>query len=73
MKSFSTQNTNKFLKQLAWWVLFLISSFYGLYAFYMGAVEIFSQFGLVTDAKYRAAPIMFVVHALSGAAFSSDF
>ncbi len=66
MKSFSTQNTNKFLKQLAWWVLFLISSFYGLYAFYMGAVEIFSQFGLVTDAKYRAAPIMFVVHALSG-------
>jgi uncharacterized membrane protein len=66
MKSFSIQTANKFLKQSAWWVLFLICVFYGVYAFYMGAVEIFSQFGLVADAKYRAAPIMFVVHALSG-------
>jgi uncharacterized membrane protein len=32
----------------------------------MGAVEILSQLGLVADAKYRAVPFLFVVHALSG-------
>lgn len=63
MKSFSINN---FLKQLAWWVLFLTCIFYGVYAFYMGAAEILSQLGWATDAKYRAAPFMFVVHAFSG-------
>ena len=57
-----------FLKQLAWWIFFLTCTFYGVYAFYMGGTEILSQLGLVEGAKYRAAPFIFIVHALSGGA-----
>jgi uncharacterized membrane protein YozB (DUF420 family) len=32
----------------------------------MGGVEIGALLGLVNDAKYRAMPFMFVIHALSG-------
>jgi len=59
-------NTIPFLKQPAWWIFFLICVFYGVYAFYMGAVEILSQLGLTVDAKYRVVPFIFIVHALSG-------
>jgi len=52
--------------QIAWGLIFLISAFHALYAFYMGSVELLSIFGLVTDAKLRAVPIVFVVHALAG-------
>ena len=71
--SFSMSNAIRnhasgFLKQLAWWVFFLICAFYGIFALSMGIVEILSQLGLVADAKFRAAPFLFIVHALSGGA-----
>jgi uncharacterized membrane protein len=54
------------LNQIGWWILFLVSTFYGLYALYMGAVEILHQMGIVDDAKFRASPLIFIVHALAG-------
>ncbi|MCE7858625.1 MAG: DUF2306 domain-containing protein [Chloroflexi bacterium CFX2] len=58
--------TKKGLNQIGWWLLFFISAFYGLYALYMGVVEILHQLGIVDDAKIRAAPWIFIVHALTG-------
>lgn len=52
--------------QIGWWILFLISAFYGRYALYMGVLEILHQLGLLDDVKVRAAPWIFIVHALAG-------
>ena len=57
-----------FLKQLGWWIFFLFCVFYALYALYLGGIELFSLLGIVAEAKYRAAPWMFIVHALTGSA-----
>lgn len=54
------------LNQIGWWILFLVSAFYGLYALYMGGVEILHQLGILDDVKFRAAPSIFIVHALAG-------
>lgn len=54
------------LKQIGWWIFFLICGIFALYAFYLGGVEIGALLEIVADAKYRASPIIFVVHALSG-------
>lgn len=54
------------LNQIGWWFLFLVSIFYGLYALYMGVLEILHQLGILDDAKFRAAPLIFIVHALAG-------
>ena len=59
-------NASGLLKQLAWWVFFLICTFYGIFAFSMGIAEILSQVGWVADAKFRAAPFIFILHALAG-------
>lgn len=60
------KNITNTLKQVGWWALFLVCLFYAFYALYMGSVEILSLLGIVEDAKYRAAPLLFIVHALSG-------
>lgn len=54
------------LQGAGWWLLFLVCALYASYALYMGAVELFSQFGVVADTPVRAVPIVFVVHALAG-------
>jgi uncharacterized membrane protein len=54
------------LNRIGWWILFLVSDFYGLYALYMGVLEILHQMGILDDAKFRAAPLIFIVHAVSG-------
>jgi uncharacterized membrane protein len=54
------------VKHLGWWMFFLVCVFYGVYAFAMGVTEILHLLGIVEDARNRAAPLMFVVHALSG-------
>jgi uncharacterized membrane protein len=54
------------LNQIGWWFLFLVSTFYGLYALYMGALEILHQLGILEDVKFRAAPWIFIIHALAG-------
>ena len=60
------RNHVNFLKQLGWWILFLVCMFYAFYALYMGGVEILHQVGIVADAKYRATPLIFILHALAG-------
>ena len=59
-------NTGATLKQVGWWIFFLICAFYGVYAFYMGSLETLSLLGFAVDATHRAAPIVFIAHALSG-------
>jgi uncharacterized membrane protein len=54
------------MNQIGWWMLFLVSTFYGLYALYMGVLEILHQMGIVEDAKFRAVPWIFITHALAG-------
>jgi uncharacterized membrane protein len=54
------------VNQIGWWIPFLVSTFYGLYALYMGVLEILHQMGLVEDAKFRAVPWIFITHALAG-------
>jgi uncharacterized membrane protein len=67
MKSSTYRNkADTFLRQLVWWIFFLICVFYGVYAFYMGSLEILSLLGMAEDAPHRAAPLMFIVHALIG-------
>ena len=55
------------LKQIGWWIFFLTCVFYAIFALYMGGVELLSQLGIVENAKYRATPLIFIVHAFSGA------
>lgn len=59
-------NTGRLLKQLGWWIFFLVSTFYGVFALYMGVVEILSLLGIVEDAPHRVVPLVFIAHALSG-------
>lgn len=66
MRSAYRINTGSFLKQAAWWIFFLICAFYAAYAFYMGILEIFSLLDMAENAPHRAAPLIFIVHALSG-------
>jgi uncharacterized membrane protein len=61
-------NKSNKLKQLSWWVFFLINAFFGLYAFYMGTVEVLSLLGMAVDAPDRGTPIIFIFHAFSGSA-----
>lgn len=62
-----TKNTGqRFPKQVGWWLLFLVCAFYAAYALYMGGIEILFQLGLVAEARPRAVPTLFVIHALAG-------
>jgi uncharacterized membrane protein len=54
------------VKHVGWWVCLLICVFYSIYALVMGVTEILHLLGIVDDARTRAAPLVFVVHALSG-------
>lgn len=54
------------VRDLVWWSIFGICLLYGAFALYMGAVEISTLLGIAHNAPHRAAPFMFVVHALSG-------
>jgi Predicted membrane protein (DUF2306) len=61
-----SSSTSSFLKQAGWWIFFLVCAFYASYALYLGIVEILVQQGLVADAKPRAVPLIFIIHALAG-------
>jgi uncharacterized membrane protein len=54
------------VRHASWWVFFLVCVFFGIYALAMGVTEILHLLGIVDDARTRAAPFVFVVHALSG-------
>src|SRR3954449_105320 len=51
---------------LAWWILFLVCGVYALFAFYLALVGALSLLGFAVDARPRAAPVIFIVHALAG-------
>ena len=57
-----------FLTRLGAWILFSVCAFYGAFAIYMAGLEILFLLGVVGEAVFRAAPLVFVVHALSGGA-----
>ena len=54
------------LTRLGWWTLALVCVFYGTFAFYMAGLEILFLLGMAEEAPFRAVPLVFVVHALSG-------
>ena len=63
----SSKKTITLLKHIGWWLFFLTCALYAFFALYMGGVEILSQLAIVEDAKYRATPLIFIIHAFSGA------
>jgi len=54
------------VKHAGWWLFFLVCVFYAIYALALGVTEMLHLLGVVDDARTRAAPLLFVVHALSG-------
>lgn len=56
------------LRQVGWWVFFIVCTVFALYALKQGVTEILSWLGIPTDAKFRTVPVIFVVHALTGSA-----
>lgn len=66
MNSLSLKKMGEFFKLVAWWIFFLLCAFYSGYAFYMGTVEILSLLGFAEDARQRAVPLIFVIHAFAG-------
>jgi uncharacterized membrane protein len=66
MNGLPWKQQRSFLTQALWWLFFLICAFYSGYAFYMGGVELAALLGLVTDARPRAIPLLFVIHAFAG-------
>ena len=59
-------NPNSIVKHIGWWVCLLVCVFYGIYALAMGVTEMLHMLGIIDDARSRAVPLLFVVHALSG-------
>ena len=57
-----------FLARLGTWALFSVCAFYGAFAIYMAGLEILFSLGVAGEAVFRAKPLVFVVHALSGGA-----
>lgn len=55
------------LQRYGWWLLFGLCVLYGLYALAIGGSEIAFRLGVLTEAKERSVPSVFVIHALSGA------
>ena len=55
------------LARIAWWILFTVVVVYGLFSIQMGVSELGFLLGIGPETKHRAAPVVFVVHALAGA------
>jgi hypothetical protein len=55
------------LERTGWWGLFCVVVVYGLFSIQMGVSELMFLLGIGSEIKHRAAPTVFVVHALSGA------
>jgi hypothetical protein len=53
-------------KHIGLWLFFLVCVFYGIYALALGVTELLHLLGIVDDARTRAAPLLFVIHAFSG-------
>lgn len=63
----STQSSSDRLAiRVGWWALAVIAVVYGAYALSSGIAELLFLLGLGPEEKHRAAPVIFVVHALSG-------
>jgi len=52
--------------RVVWWGGFLVCAVFGAYALYLGLVEIVALLGVASEARPRAVPPVFVVHALTG-------
>lgn len=72
MSSVSLSNNDRFStkgrmwQQGIWWLLFCICAFFSAFAFTMVAVDILFRLGIAPDARYRALPAVFIIHALLG-------
>jgi hypothetical protein len=55
------------LGRLGWWALFVVVVIYGAFALAMGISEVLFLAGVAPEIKHRATPIIFSIHALTGA------
>ncbi len=60
-------NNNIRFGKWGWWFLLAICVLYSVYALSMAGVEIAFRLNLTLDAPQRSIPIVFIIHALSGA------
>lgn len=60
------QSASSLVGRVVWGFFYTVVAVYSIYAFYMAAIEILSRFGMVGDAPHRAAPLVFVFHAITG-------
>ena len=67
MPSTTRSGPNSVLSPVGWCVFFLIVALYGGFALAMGFNEALFLLGLGPELKHRAAPLVFVIHALTGA------
>ncbi len=63
MTNDNTQHRNR---TTAWWAFALISLFYGMFGLTSAASELLFLLGMAPEAKHRAAPLVFTLHALTG-------
>jgi uncharacterized membrane protein len=54
------------LQAAGWWSLLAICVAFGGFAVWMGILEVLSLAGVARDAKARAVPAIFVIHAIAG-------
>ena len=66
MRALTDGRAGDLLMRIGWWILLSICALYGGFAFYMAGIEVVSLLGMFEEAPARAAPPVFVLHALSG-------
>jgi hypothetical protein len=66
MQATPEKRTRRVLVPLAWCVAALLVGAYAAFALSMGFSELAHLLGLGPEVKYRATPVVFVVHALAG-------
>jgi hypothetical protein len=67
MEGTTRRRAGYLLRRLGWAVLFLIIVVYGAFALTMGVSELLFVGGLAPEVKHRATPIVFAIHAFTGA------
>ena len=67
MEIATRRNPGDVLSRFGWWALFLIVVVYSGFALAMGISELGFVLGVAPEMKHRAMPLVFAIHALTGA------
>ena len=64
---YAARSANSWLTRLSWWALVGVVVVYGGFSLSMGVSELGFVLGIGLEAKHRATPIVFIIHAFAGA------